>query len=62
MEYCASATSMLTEEIGQIAEGFVEVTVNLLALLKKCGRNIPNNFNFPVEITMYTFHCVERMV
>ena len=31
MEYCASATSMLAEEIWQIAEGFVEVPVNLLA-------------------------------
>ena len=25
MEYCASAASMLAEEISQIAEGFVEV-------------------------------------
>ena len=31
MEYCASAASMLAEEIWQIAEGFVEVPVNLLA-------------------------------
>ena len=29
MEYCASATSMITEEIWQIAEGFVEVLANL---------------------------------
>ena len=29
MEYCASAASMLAEEIWQIAEGFVEVPVNL---------------------------------
>ena len=31
MEYCASAASMLTEEFWQIAEGFVEVPVNLWA-------------------------------
>ena len=35
MEYCASAASMLVEEIWQIAEGFVEVTANLQAQLKK---------------------------
>ena len=29
MEYCASAASMLAEEIWQIAEGFVEVSANL---------------------------------
>ena len=29
MEYCASAASMLAEEFRQIAEGFVEVAVNL---------------------------------
>ena len=29
MEYCASAASMLAEEFWQIAEGFVEVPVNL---------------------------------
>ena len=43
MEYCASAASMLAEEIRQIAEGFVEVPVNLLVQLKKCGKNIPND-------------------
>ena len=43
MEYCASAASMLAEEIWQIAEGFVEVPVNLLVQLKKCGKNIPND-------------------
>ena len=43
MEYCASAASMLAEEIWQIAEGFVKVPVNLLAQLKKCGKNIPND-------------------
>ena len=37
MEYCASAASMLAEEIQQIAEGFVEVSANLKALMKKCG-------------------------
>ena len=42
MEYCASAASMLAEEILQIAEGFVEVPMNLLVQLKICGRNIPN--------------------
>ena len=31
MEYCVSTASMLAEEIWQIAEGFVEVPVNLLA-------------------------------
>ena len=31
MEYCASAASMLAEEIWQIAEGFVEVPVNMWA-------------------------------
>ena len=29
MEYCASAASMLAEEIWHIAEGFVEVSANL---------------------------------
>ena len=29
MEYCASAASMLAEEIWQIAEGFVEVPTYL---------------------------------
>ena len=43
MEYCASAASMLAEEIWQIAEGFVEVSINLYAQLKKCGRNVPND-------------------
>ena len=43
MEYCASAASMLAEEIWQIAEGFVEVPVNLMVQLKKCGKNIPND-------------------
>ena len=33
MEYCASAASMLAEEIWQIAEGFVEV-------LRKCAGSI----------------------
>ena len=31
IEYCASAESMLAEEIWQIAEGFVEVPVQLEA-------------------------------
>ena len=45
MEYCASpaSMSMLAEEIWEIAEGFVEVPVNLLVQLKKCGKNIPND-------------------
>ena len=43
IKYCASAASMLAEEIWQIAEGFVEVPVNLLVQLKKCGKNIPND-------------------
>ena len=43
MEYCASAAIMFAEEIWQIAEGFVEVPVNLLVQLKKCGKNIPND-------------------
>ena len=29
MEYCASAARMLAEETWQIAEGFVEVSINL---------------------------------
>ena len=33
MEFCASAASMLVEEIWQIAEGFVEVPVNLQSQL-----------------------------
>ena len=40
---CASAASMLAEEIWQIAEGFVEVSANLLAQLKKCGIYFPRN-------------------
>ena len=43
MEYCASAVSMLAEEIWQIAEEFLEVPANLKAQIKKCGRNIPND-------------------
>ena len=43
MEYCASAGSMLAEEIWQIVEGFVEVPAYLKAQLKKCGRNVPND-------------------
>ena len=43
MEYCVSAASMLVEEMWQIAERFVEVSANLLAQLKKCGRNVPNH-------------------
>ena len=43
MEYCASVASMLAEEIWQIAEGFVEVSANLLAQLKKCGIDFPKN-------------------
>ena len=43
MEYCASAASMLAEEIWQIAEGFVEVPANLNPQLKKCGKNVPND-------------------
>ena len=34
MEYCASAASMLAEEFWQIAEGFVEVPVNLYTQIK----------------------------
>ena len=34
MEYCASATSLLAEEIWHIAEGFVEVPINLQAQIK----------------------------
>ena len=32
MEYCASAASMLAEEIWQIAEGFVEVPEHICRL------------------------------
>ena len=38
MEYCASAASMLAEEIWQNAEGFVEVPAYLWAQLKKCSK------------------------
>ena len=41
MEYCASAASMLAEEISQIAEGFVEVPANMQVQLKICGRYVP---------------------
>ena len=34
MEFCASAASMLAEEFWQIAEGFVEVPVNLQAQIR----------------------------
>ena len=40
MEYCASAMSMLGEEIWQIAEGFVEVSANLYAQLNKCSKGL----------------------
>ena len=43
MEYCASTASMLTEEIWQIAEGFVEIPPNLQAQFKKCRRNVTND-------------------
>ena len=54
MEYCTSAVSMLAEEIWQIAEGFVEVPVNLLVQMQKCGKNIPmiNNMDNFVEETL----------
>ena len=34
MEFCASAASMLAEEFWQIAEGFMEVPVNLYAQIR----------------------------
>ena len=34
---------VLTEEIWQIAEGFVKVPTNLYAQLKKCGMNVSND-------------------
>ena len=43
MEYCASAASMLAEEMWKIAEGFEEVSANLQAQLKKYGINVPKN-------------------
>ena len=43
MDYCASAASMLAEEIWQIEEGFVEVPTNFQAQFKKCGTNVPND-------------------
>ena len=41
MEYCASATSILAEEIWQISEGFVEVPENPQAQFKICGIHVP---------------------
>ena len=35
MEYCASAVSMLVEEIWQIAEGFVEVLGKYVGSIKE---------------------------
>ena len=43
MEYCASAASMLPEEIWQIVEGFVEIPANRWAQFNKCGINVPND-------------------
>ena len=43
MEYCASAASMLAEEIWQIVEGFVEIPANLWAQINKCGLNVLND-------------------
>ena len=34
---------MLAEFFWQIMEGFVEFSVNLLAELMRCGRNVPND-------------------
>ena len=64
MEYCVSAASMLPQEIWQIAEGFVKVPGNLLVQLKKCGKNIPNDFdnvdNF-VEDTLIIPQCGKQL-
>ena len=46
MEYCETTISMLAEEIWQIAEEFLEVPANLKAQLKKCGRNVPNDYQY----------------
>ena len=45
---------MLAEEIWQIVEGFVEVPVNLLVQLKKCGKifQMINNVDNFVEETL----------
>ena len=42
MEYCASAASMLAEEIRHFAVGFVEDPVNQL---KKCGKMFQMFYN-----------------
>ena len=39
MEYCASAAIMLAEEFCQIAEGFVEVPVNMQDQIKNDNDN-----------------------
>ena len=53
MEYCASAASMLAEEFWQIAEGFVEVPVNLQAQIKKVKEQFVCEQNFHnVEIML----------
>ena len=59
MEYCASAASMLAEEIWQIAEGFVEVPVNLLVQLKKMEKiyQMINNVDNFVEETLIIAQC-----
>ena len=63
MEYCASAASMLAEEIWQIAEGFVEVSVNLLVQLKKCGKlfQMINNVDNFVEETLIIPQCGKQL-
>ena len=63
MEYCVSAASMLAEEIWQIAEGFVEVPVNLLVQLKKCGKifQMINNVDNFVEETLIIPQCGKQL-
>ena len=63
LEYCASAASMLAEEIWQIAEGFVEVPVNLLVQLKKCAKifQMINNVDNFVEETLIIPQCGKQL-
>ena len=49
MEYCASAASMLAEEIWQIAKGFVNVSANWQAQCGKYSLNFPYCGNYNVD-------------
>ena len=63
MEYCASAASMLAEEFWQIAEGFVEVPVNLQAQIRnveEISRMMKNaNSKSYIDKTILWKKCLE---